>query len=59
MANFENITIEKGMYQSGSKSLTDVLETLDPSEQYKGTSPSMSAARLSREWSRRISSLIS
>lgn len=38
MANFDTITIEKGMYQSGSKSLTDVLETLDPSEQYKGTS---------------------
>ncbi len=38
MANFENITIEKGMYQSGSKSLTDVLEKLDPSENYKGTS---------------------
>ncbi len=37
MANFENITIEKGMYQSGSKSLTDVLETLDPSENYEGT----------------------
>lgn len=38
MANFENITIEKGMYQSGSKSLTDVLEKLDPSENYEGTS---------------------
>lgn len=38
MANFENITIEKGMYQSGSKSLTDVLEKLDPSENYKGSS---------------------
>ena len=37
MANFENITIEKGMYQSGSKNLTDVLETLDPSENYEGT----------------------
>lgn len=37
MANFDNITIEKGMYQSGSKSLTDVLETLDPSENYEGT----------------------
>ena len=31
MANFENITIEKGMYQ-GKGSLTDVLEKLDPSE---------------------------
>lgn len=36
MANFENITIEKGMYQNGS--LTDALEKLDPSENYKGTS---------------------
>ena len=38
MAKFENLTIEKGMYQSGSKSLSDVLETLDPSENYEGTS---------------------
>ena len=30
MANFENITIEKGMYQQKGKTLTDVLETLDP-----------------------------
>lgn len=37
MANFENITIEKGMYQ-GKGSLTDVLEKLDPSDNYKGTS---------------------
>lgn len=37
MANFENITIEKGMYQ-GKGSLTDVLERLDPSENYAGTS---------------------
>lgn len=37
MANFENITIEKGMYQ-GKGSLTDVLEKLDPSENYNGTS---------------------
>ena len=36
MANFENITIEKGMYQQKGKTLTDVLETLDPSENYKG-----------------------
>lgn len=38
MANFENITIEKGMYRSGSKSFSDVLEKLDPSENYEGTS---------------------
>ncbi len=37
MANYENITIEKGMYQ-GKGSLTDVLERLDPSENYVGTS---------------------
>ncbi|MEE1318196.1 MAG: phage major capsid protein [Ruminococcus sp.] len=37
MANFENITIEKGMYQ-GKGSLTDVLERIDPSENYVGTS---------------------
>lgn len=37
MANYENITIEKGMYQ-GKGSLTDVLEKLDPSEDYVGTS---------------------
>ena len=36
MANFETINLEKGMYQSG-KSLTEVLEALDPSENYKGT----------------------
>ena len=37
MSNFENITIEKGMYQVKG-SLTDVLEKLDPSENYSGTS---------------------
>ncbi len=37
MANFENITLEKGMYQCKG-SLTDVLEKLDPSENYAGTS---------------------
>ena len=36
MANYETINLEKGMYQSG-KSLTEVLEALDPSENYKGT----------------------
>ena len=38
MAMFETIKIEKGMYASKGKSLTDVLEELDPSENYKGTS---------------------
>lgn len=37
MANFETIQIEKGMYQ-GKGTLTDVLERLDPSENYVGTS---------------------
>lgn len=36
MADYENITLEKGMYQSG-KSLTEVLCALDPDENYKGT----------------------
>ena len=36
MATFENITLEKGMYQTG-KSLTEILEAMDPSENYKGT----------------------
>ncbi|MBR2715902.1 MAG: phage major capsid protein [Ruminococcus sp.] len=37
MALFENINLEKGMYQSKGKSLTDVLESLDPSDNYVGT----------------------
>ncbi|MBQ7133966.1 MAG: phage major capsid protein [Ruminococcus sp.] len=38
MALYENLTLEKGMYQSKGKSLTDVLESLDPSANYVGTS---------------------
>ena len=37
MAKFETIKIEKGMYANKGKSLTDFLEELDPSENYKGT----------------------
>ncbi len=37
MAGFENIKLEKGMYGVKGKSLTAVLEELDPSENYKGT----------------------
>lgn len=37
MANFETIKIDKSMYGVGGRSLTQVLEQLDPSEQYKGT----------------------
>ena len=36
MAKFENITIEKGMYQTRG-GLTAALEQLDPSENYAGT----------------------
>lgn len=34
---FENVKLEKGMYGRGGKSFTKVLESLDPSENYKGT----------------------
>ena len=37
MANFDNITLEKGMYGLKGGSLTDVLESLDPSKNYEGT----------------------
>ena len=33
---FDRIKLEKGMYANG-KSLTDILEELDPSENYKNT----------------------
>ena len=35
---FDNLKLEKGMYGVGGKSFTQVLEELDPSENYKGTS---------------------
>lgn len=38
MAIYENITLEKGMYKPGGYGLTETLEKLDPSENYKGTS---------------------
>lgn len=37
MANFENITLEKGMYGVPGKSFTQVLEEQDSSENYRGT----------------------
>lgn len=37
MTNFETIKIDKSMYGVGGRSLTQVLEQLDPSEQYKNT----------------------
>lgn len=36
MANFDNIKLEKGMYAS-SKGFSNILEEIDPSENYKGT----------------------
>lgn len=38
MAYCNSIKLEKGMYNVGGKSFTDVLEELDPSENYKGSS---------------------
>ncbi len=35
MAFYDSIKLEKGMYANGGKSLTEVLEELDPSENYK------------------------
>lgn len=35
--NFENICLEKGMYQNPNKSFNAILEELDPSENYAGT----------------------
>lgn len=37
MTNFETIKIDKSMYGVSGRSLTQVLEQLDPSEQYKNT----------------------
>lgn len=34
---YDNLKLEKGMYQQGGRSFLQVLENLDPSEQYKGT----------------------
>ena len=36
MANYDNIKLEKGLYSSGN--FTKALESLDPTENYKGTS---------------------
>ena len=35
--SFENIKLEKGMYAVFNKSFTEILEGLDPSEDYRGT----------------------
>ena len=34
---FDNVKLEKGMYHEAGRSFTQVLEKMDPSEQYKGT----------------------
>ena len=34
---FNDIRLDKGMYSESGKSFTQVLESLDPSENYKGT----------------------
>ncbi len=34
---YENIKLEKGMYREAGRSFTQVLEKLDPDQQYKGT----------------------
>ena len=35
--SFENIKLEKGMYAVFNKSFTEILESLDPSDDYRGT----------------------
>ena len=34
---FDNLKLEKGMYQQAGRSFSQVLESQDPSEQYKGS----------------------
>ena len=34
---FDHVRLEKGMYHEAGRSFTQVLEKLDPSEQYRGT----------------------
>ena len=34
---FDNLNLDKGMYRQSGSTFTQVLESLDPSEQYKGT----------------------
>jgi hypothetical protein len=38
MSDYKNISLEKGMYGVKSKSFSQVLEELDPTENYRGTS---------------------
>ena len=34
---YDNLKLEKGMYHEAGRSFTQVLESRDPSEQYRGT----------------------
>ena len=34
---FDHVKLEKGMYRESGKTFTQVLESLDPSENYRGT----------------------
>ena len=34
---YDNLKLEKGMYRQEGMSFTQVLESLDPSENYRGT----------------------
>ena len=34
---YDNLKLEKGMYRQAGMSFTQVLESLDPSENYRGT----------------------
>ena len=36
--SYDNLKLDKGMYQEAGRSFSQVLERQDPSEQYKGTS---------------------
>lgn len=35
---YDNLKLDKGMYQEAGSTFTQVLERQDPSDQYKGTS---------------------
>ena len=35
---YDNLKLDKGMYQEAGRSFSQVLESMDPSERYKGTS---------------------
>ena len=41
---FDNLRLEKGMYNEAGRTFAQVLEREDPSEQYKGTRTPISAS---------------